>query len=160
MAVKKHVKSAPSLFFGGFTACITKTDSVFKGITFLSALESCLLLGLAPAVSTMLGDDPSTNFLLNLIDEHRAALRRPKLRSRTVEKLDLKSQSICPPNTGWIKKHQVSEIQRWKGITFCRVRGAGSDRPACHRGFVNEIQRTRVMSNTCVKLAHTLSYAA
>lgn len=40
-------------------------------------------------------------------------------------------------------------MQMWRGITFCRVRGAGSSLLARHRGFFNEIQGMRVMSNTC-----------
>ena len=44
------------------------------------------------------------------------------------------------------------------GITFCRVRGAGSGLLARHRGFFNEIQRAREMSNTCVKLSRMLSH--
>lgn len=35
--------------------------------------------------------------------------------------------------------------------------GAGSGLLARHGGFFNEIQRTRVMSNTCVKPAHALT---
>lgn len=50
----------------------------------------------------------------------------------------------------------AAQMQTWSRFTFCRVRGAGSGLLARHRGFFNEIQRVKAMSNTCVRLAGAL----